>query len=89
MVVGHRRVGVPVEHRKLVDVVPDFLVVGVEDVGAVAVDVDALNAFGIDIAGNVVPLVHHQAGLAGGGGFVGKDCAVQAGADNQIIVLHN
>ena len=87
VVVGDGRVGIPVEHRKLIDIVPHLLVVGVEDVGTIAVDVDALNALGVDIAGNVVPLVHHQAALAGPGGLMGKDCAVQAGANDQIIIL--
>ena len=87
LVVGHRRVGVPVEHRKLVHIVPHLLVVGVEDVGAVFVDVDALHLFGIDVAGDVVALVDHQAGAPGLGGFVGKHRAEQSGADDQIIIL--
>ena len=92
VVVGNGRVGVSVEHRKPVDVVPHFPVVGVEDVRAVAVDVDALDLLGVDVAGDVGALVHHQAVPAGGGGLAGKDRAEQAGADDQVIirfVLHH
>ena len=87
LIVGHRGVGVAVEGGKPVHIVPHSLVVGVENMGAIAVDVDALHIFGIDVAGNVAALVHHQAGSSGIGGFPGKNRAEQAGADDQIIIL--
>ena len=54
VVVGHRAVGVAVELCKLVHILPHSLVVGVEDMGTVAVDIDALHALGVDVARDVV-----------------------------------
>ena len=53
--------------------------------GAVLVHLNALDLFGVDVAGNVIPLVNDNASLAGLFGLVGKHRAVQAGAYNQII----
>ena len=55
--VGDRRVDVVVELGEAVDVVPDVLHGGVEDVRAVAVDLDALDVLGVDVAGDVVAAV--------------------------------
>lgn len=41
------------------DVIPDLLVHGVEDVGAVLVDLDALDFLGVNVAGDVVALFDH------------------------------
>ena len=87
MVVGHRAVGVAVELRELVYILPHGLVVGVEDVGTIAVDVDALHRLGVDVARDVAALVEDEAALARLLGLVGEHCAVQAGADDEIIVL--
>ena len=84
---GDRAVGVAVELRELVDVLPHSLVVGVEDVGAVAVDVDALHLFGVDVACDMTALVDDEAALAGFLGLMGKYRAVQASANDKIIVL--
>ena len=58
-----------------------------EDVGAVAVDLDALDVLGVDVAGDVVAAVDDQDRLAGALGGVGKDGARKAGTDDEIIVL--
>lgn len=55
--VGYRRVDVVVELGEAVDVAPDVLHGGVEDVRAVAVDLDALDVLGVDVAGDVVAAV--------------------------------
>lgn len=55
--VGDRRVNVVVELGEAVDVVPDVLHGGVEDVRAVAVDLDALDVLGVDIAGDVIAAI--------------------------------
>ena len=87
MEVGDRRVDVVVELGEAVDVAPDVLHGGVEDVGAVAVDLDALDVLGVDVAGDVVAAVDDQDRLAGAPGGVGKDGARKAGTDNEVIVL--
>lgn len=85
--VGDRRVDVVVELGEAVDVVPDVLHRGVEDVRAVAVDLDALDVLGVDVAGDVVAAVDDQDRLAGAPGGVGEDGAREAGADDEVIVL--
>ena len=70
--VGDRRVDVVVELGEAVDVVPDVLHGGVEDVRSVAVDLDALDVLGVDVAGDVVAAVDDQDRLAGALGGVGK-----------------
>lgn len=85
--VGDRRVDVVVELGEAVDVAPDVLHGGVEDVGAVAVDLDALDVLGVDVAGDVVAAVDDQDRLAGALGGVGKDGARKAGTDDEVIVL--
>ena len=86
LVVCHRGVGVAVEGGKAVDIVPHLFIIGVEDVRAVAVDGDALDILGIDIAGDVAALINDQAPFAGGSGLVGKDGSEQTGTDDQIII---
>ena len=85
--VGDRRVDVVVELGEAVDVVPDVLHGGVEDVRAVAVDLDALDVLGVDVAGDVVAAVDDQDRLAGALGGVGEDGARKAGSDDEVIVL--
>ena len=73
--VGYRRVDVVVELGEAVDVAPDVLHGGVEDVRAVAVDLDALDVLGVDVAGDVVAAVDDQDRLAGALGGIGEDGA--------------
>ena len=88
LVVGNGRVCKAVELSKLGDIAPDLFVVGVEDVRTVFVDMDALNALGVDIARNVGALIHDQHGFAVDLGLMGEDSTVQTGADYQIIIFH-
>lgn len=85
--VGDRRVDVVVELGEAVDVVPDVLHGGVEDVRAVAVDLDALDVLGVDVAGDVVAAINDQDRLAGALGGIGEDGARKAGTDDEVIVL--
>ena len=54
---------------------------------AVAVDLDALDVLGVDVAGDVVAAVDDQDRLAGALGGVGEDGARKAGTDDEVIVL--
>lgn len=85
--VGYRRVDVVVELGEAVDVVPNILHGSVEDMRAVAVDLDALDVLGVDIAGNVIAAIDDQDRLAGALGGIGKDGARKAGTDDKVIVL--
>ena len=76
----------PVEGHEPVDIVPHRFIVGVEDMRTVAMDVDALHLFGVDIAGDVRPLVDDEDGFAGGFCLLGEDGAEEAGADDEIVV---
>ena len=65
LVICNRAVCVAVEFHKAVHKVPDFLVAGVEDMGAVTVYVDALDIFTVDVSTCMFPLLKNQAGLSG------------------------
>ena len=89
MVAGDRGVDIVVELCKLVYVLPDLLVGGVEDVRTVPVHLNAVYLFRVDVSRDVVPAVDHLAGFSRAVEFVGTDTAKQAGTDNQIIIGHN
>ena len=57
-----------------------------EDMGAVLMHPDARHRLAVDVAGDVIPLVDHQAGLAAPGRLVGKHRPEQPRAHDQIIV---
>lgn len=59
-----RRVCEAVERGEAVGVLPNLLVVGVEDVRAVAVDGNAADVLGVDVARDVAPLVDYKHALA-------------------------
>ena len=85
--VGHGRVHVVVELGEAVDVVPDVRHRGVEDVGAILVDVDAIDLLGVDVACDVIAVVDDEDGLTGPLGGVGEHGAGQAGSDDEVVVL--
>ena len=86
LVVGHGRVGVTVEGHDAVDEVPHALVGGVEDVGAILVDVDAFHILAIDIAAEVWALVDDKAAGTSLMGEVGEGGTEEAGAHDEVIV---
>ena len=88
VVVGHGGVGVAVELGKAVHIIPDSAVVGMENMGAVAVDIDVFDGLGVDIAADVAALVDDQHGLSGIRRRPGKGRAEQTGTHDQIIVIH-
>ncbi len=87
LVVGHGGVGVAVELDDGVHEVPHLLVGGVEDMGAVFVDINAFDILAIYIATEVGAFVNDEAFLACLTGFVGEGGAEEAGAYYQIIVF--
>ena len=89
MVVCHGAVHVVVELGELVDVVPHAPVAGVEDMGAVLVDVDAVDLLGIDIAGDMIALVDDEALLACLLCFVREHGTGETSADDEVIVLRH
>ena len=87
VIVGNGAVGVAVELRKLVHILPHCLAAGVEDVGPIAVDLYALHFLGVDIPGNVAALINHKARFARLFCFLGKHRTVKACAYDEIIVM--
>ena len=79
VIIGNRRIDILVEFRKLIDVIPNGLVVSMENVGAKFVNLNARDFFRIDIARHVVALLNDQDALAFLGNFVGKGSAKEAG----------
>jgi len=84
---GNRRVDVVVELCELVDVVPNFLIGGMEDMCTILVYMDVLDGFAVDITSDVVSPFNHQAGLSPLHGFISEHCTEQASTNNQIIVF--
>ena len=85
--IGHRGIGVAVEGGEAVRPVPGPAVVGVENVRAVGMHMDAFHGFGVNISGDVGPFFDHQHPLATVRRLPGKHRPVQARADDQIIIL--
>ncbi len=54
---------------------------------AVAVDLDALDVLGVDVAGDVIAAIDDQDRLAGALGGIGKDGTRKGGTDNKLSVL--
>ena len=54
------RVCETVENSELLQVIPDFLIIGVKNMRAILMEIDAFNLFCIDIASNVRPLVDNK-----------------------------
>ena len=86
VIVGDRAVGEPVEFSKPGNIIPDFFIVGMENMGTVFMHVDAFHVFCINIAGNIGPLVNDKDRLACRFCLLGKNSAEQTGAYNQIIL---
>ena len=65
LVVRNRAVCIAVEFHEAVHKVPDFPVTGMEDMGAVAVYIDALDIFAVDVSACMFSLLKNEAGLSG------------------------
>ena len=58
-----------------------------EDMGTVLMHVDAIDFFRVDVACNVIAAVDDQAGLTDLGGFMSKNGARDASANDKEIVM--
>ena len=72
MIVRHRRIGKTVENSKLVHIVPNSLIIRMEDMGAIYMDMDALYFFRIYIPRDVTALIHYKNFLPRLHHFTGK-----------------
>ena len=88
MVIRHRRIGIPVKLRKASDIVPDLFIIGVENMSAVAVNLNALHLFSVDITANMISLINYKDGLTRFLCLLGKSGTKKTRAYNQIIVSH-
>ena len=89
MIIGNGRIGIAVEFRKLVDIIPSFLAVRMEDMGTVAVHLNALYLLGVDIAANVTAPLQHQNGLSVFLHLLGKCRAIKPCTHHKIIIMHD
>jgi hypothetical protein len=60
---GNRGVYEVIELRELIDIIPDFFIGGMEDMGSINVDVDAVFISCIYISTNVFPFVDDKASI--------------------------
>ena len=83
------RIDEVVEADKAVDIVPDMLVARMEDVRAVAVDVDAIQPLGVGVAADVRPSFDDEAPLPRLVCFVGEHAAEEPRPHDEIVVLRH
>ena len=76
------RIGIAVELGKLLDVVPDLFVAGMEDVGSIAVYLDTLDFLRIDVPCDMGAAVDDEYRPAAFVRFMGEYRAEEAGADD-------
>ena len=89
-VMGNRRIGIAIEGDDGINEIPHSLIVGVEDVGAILMDMDALDILAIDISTQMRTLVDDQTALTLLFGQMGERATIQASSNYQIIVrLHS
>ena len=72
---------------KLVHIVPDFLLGGVENMCAVSVHLDSLHILCVNVASDMITLVDYQTGLSLFGGLMGKYSSKQSGSYDQIVIF--
>ena len=87
-VVRDRAVRVAVERHKRIHEIPDSLVRGVENMRSICMDMDSLDIIAIDVPAEMWALVDNKSLFSL---LFCKRCecrAVQAGADNKVIVFH-
>lgn len=81
-------IGIAVELRKPVHIIPCFAAVRVEDVGSVTMNLDTLHFLGVYIAANVVSFFDDQDRFPDRVHLMGKGRTEQARTHNQIIIVH-
>ena len=87
-IVRHDRIGIPVELRELLHVLPDAPVVGVEDVRPVFMHLDAFHILSINVSADAFAPVDHQDLFPGFFRLAGEHRAEEAGAHDQIVIFH-
>ena len=88
MIIGNGRIGIAVKFRKLVDIIPCLPAVGMENMSAIAVNLNALYLLGVDIAANVTAPLQHQNGLSIFLHLLGKCRAIKPRTHHKIIIMH-
>ena len=85
---GDGTVDILIEFRELLDILPDFLVGSVEDMRSVAVHMDTVSFFCINIAGDVAASVDHSARYTFILHFPCKNGAEKSRAYNKPAIMH-
>ena len=87
LIYRHRRIDIIVELRKLIYIIPDLPVRGMEDMRAVFVHMDPFNILAVNISRNMVPAVNDQTAFPFPAEFIRHHSAVQARAYDKIIIF--
>ena len=87
MVICHRRIGEAVKLRKAIYIFPHLSVIGMENMGAVLMHVNAFYLFRVYISRNIRALVNNQDFFAGRLCLMGKHSTEKACANNQKIIF--
>jgi hypothetical protein len=82
MIVCYRRICKPIEGSELLDIIPYFGVIRMEDMSTILVYVDAFDLFRVYVSCNVRSLVNYKNRFVMEASFMSKDRSVKACADN-------
>ena len=87
LIIGHRAVGIAVEFSQAVDKIPNLPAAGMEDMGAVFMDMDALGLFTVNVPAQMIPFFQHQTFFSLFSCKIREHSGKQAAPHQQIVVL--
>lgn len=86
LVIGDRRIGVAIELDNRIHKIPNLFIRGMEDMGTIFMDIDALDVLAIDIAAKMRTLVDDKAALPPAMSHTGESGTIDASSNNQMVV---
>ena len=86
MIIGNRAVCKTVELRKLCNIIPDLLIIGMENMCTILMNIDSLNLLCVHVSCNIRAFVDHENRFARLLRLMSKDSTVKTGAYDKIIV---
>ena len=87
MIISHRRISETVEFSKPVDIVPNFLIIGMKNMGPILMHLNSFYIFGINISSDMSPFIYDKNFLSHVSRLTGKYSTEKAASYHQIIVF--
>ena len=80
MIIGNRAVCKTVELRKLCNIIPDLLIIGMENMCTILMNIDSLNLLCVHVSCNIRAFVNHENRFARLLRLMSKDSTVKTGS---------